>query len=106
VKDASYYKERDAGLMNFVVKDGDMTVYDDFSSLKAKVSIFYRLFWIIEMIMYQIDYFVDYGGGGIHLADLYRDDREGLCGCGPLPFLRMTAELLNPIDCDPLPCLP
>jgi hypothetical protein len=41
VKDASYYKERDADLMNFVVKDGDMTVYDDFSSLKAKVSIVY-----------------------------------------------------------------
>jgi hypothetical protein len=48
----------------------------------------------------------EYGGGGIHVVDLYGDDREGSCGCGLNPFLKMIAELLNPSDCDPIPCLP
>jgi hypothetical protein len=37
VKDKSYHVERDRIEMNSVVKNGSMSVYDNFMSVKAKV---------------------------------------------------------------------
>ncbi|XP_059476740.1 probable chitinase 10 [Neocloeon triangulifer] len=88
IRKQNYTILKDNKNCNYAYNTTHVFTYDDLNSLTAK-----------------IEYLKSTGVVGVFYGYIHRDDWKGECGCGAMPILRMTAELLHGAGCPLRQCV-